>query len=217
MPDTDTSGYNHRGHVLPSLVLSDGHTAMTWARSVRWLFLYPVLVLGGLHMLMTGSPIPLWHFEQLDAPVHVRSITAESLLLEDGRTVALPFIEEIPHDNPLFQAAVSDGIEITTGGEAYGLMWLDRNCGNDPVVWRRMRVNLSDLAGALHPAGIDSSIVHPEVIALIGEHYRIGLSEPSRSRRNARLTVWDQSKMQTIRRQFEHSAGLLEETNANND
>src|SRR6516165_8876069 len=77
---------------------------------LRWLLLYPLLVVGGCHTLMTGSPIPLWYLENLNSPEVVASATDEHLVLQDGRTVRLPYIRQIPHDNPLFKAAIERGI-----------------------------------------------------------------------------------------------------------
>ncbi len=183
---------------------------MKWVKYVRWLVLYPMLVLGGCHTLLTGSPIPLWHIEKLKDPVAVKSVTKTHMMLEDGHSITLPFITALPHDNPLFQAAISDGIEISEDGTTSGLMWLDRSCGNDPVVWRKVRVNLSDLAGSLQPNGINESIVHPDAIAYLEEHQRIDLSQSSRSHRKRHLTFWDRSKMWAVHRQFEVSAKLAE-------
>jgi len=176
---------------------------MKWRKIIRWFILYPALGLAGLHTMLTGSPIPLWHIEHLNAPVVVRSISETHFVLEDGRKVVLPFIKELPHDNPLFLASIADGIEVSPSGEVYGLMWLDRNCGNDPVVWRRMRINLSFFAGALHGAGIDESLIHPDVIAYIQEDKRIDRYTFSRSHRNRHLTAWDWSKMRAVQREFE--------------
>src|SRR5689334_943054 len=104
-------------------------------RLLRWMLLYPLLIVGGCHTLMTGSPIPLWYIESLEAPMQVLAAKEDQLVLQDGRTITLQFIKRIPHDNPLFKAAIANGIDITREGEAYGLMWSDRFCGNDPVVW----------------------------------------------------------------------------------
>jgi hypothetical protein len=178
---------------------------MKWRKSIRWFVVYPALVLAGLFTILTGSPIPLWHFEHLNAPVVVRSISETHFILEDGRKVALPFIKELPRENPLFLASIADGIEVSPSGEAYGLMWLDRACGNDPVVWSRLRINLSGLAGALHPAGIDDSLIHPDAIANIQEDKRIDLSVSSGSHRNLHLAAWDWYKVRAVQREFERN------------
>lgn len=180
---------------------------MTRPKKLLWLPISIVLILGGLTAL-TGSPIPMWHFEKLEGPVVVKSATPTHLILEDGRELTLPLIVELPNDNPLFQAAIANGVEIQEDGSVYGLIWLDRNCGLDFVVWRTIRVNLSDLAGALHPAGIDSSIVHPDAIAFLAEHKGIEFRGTGRSHKKGHLTLWDHIAMRGVREQFEHSAKL---------
>ena len=182
---------------------------MNRSKWVLGLVLCSVLIPGSL-TLITGFPVPLWHIEELNDPVAVKSATRTHLILEDGREVTLPFVVELPHDNPLFQAAIAEGIEIDSDGSAFGLMWLDRNCGLDPVVWRKVRVNIGDLAGALLPTGIDESIVHSDVIAYLEEHHRIDFSQSNRSHRKGYLTMWDCRNMRAVRKQFEHSAMLAE-------
>ena len=54
---------------------------------VRWLFVYPLLGLSGCHMLMTGSPIPLWYSESLNHPAVVKELTDKTLVFADGRIV----------------------------------------------------------------------------------------------------------------------------------
>lgn len=147
----------------------------------------------------------MWHIEQLDAPQIVKSVTESHLVLADGREVALPFIKAVPRNNPVFQTAISSGIEISPAGEVFGLMWYDRMCGNDPVVWRRIRINLSDLAGVLYPGGIDDSIVHPDDIAFIQEHKQVILSSSGRSHRTYHLNGNVAVNMRSVRRLFESS------------
>jgi hypothetical protein len=167
---------------------------------LRRLLVYPLLIVGGFHTLMTGSPIPLWHLENLESPVPVAATTEEHLVLQDGRKITLPFINSIPHENPLFKAAIVNGIEIAGDGEAYGLMWSDRSCGNDPVAWLRLKINLSNLAGALRPEGIDAVALPPETISYLAEHERISLSEMRSSHDKGHLTMWDGMKMRYFRR-----------------
>jgi hypothetical protein len=78
-------------------------------------------------------------------------------------------------------------------------MWSDRFCGNDPVAWRRLRVNLSNLAAALRPEGIDAAALHPETISYLAERQRINLSEMSSSHDRGHLTMWDGMKMRYFR------------------
>ena len=66
-------------------------------------------------------------------------------------------------------------------------------------------MNLSDLAGTLHPSGIDDSHVNPDMISWIQEHKRIDLSTPSVSHRNLHLTVWDHVKMRSVHQYLELS------------
>jgi hypothetical protein len=168
-----------------------------------------VMVVEALSLVVTGSPFPFWHIEELDAPVAVQSCTKTRLILEDGSEVSLPFIEEIPHESPLFLAALSDGIEVSTSGEAFGLMWVDRVCGRDPVLWYKRRINLSHLAGALHPGGIDRSLVHPEAVAFL-EQNCINLLERNQSHRKGNLTAFDLNDLRKFGRQYEYSAQTAE-------
>jgi hypothetical protein len=133
-------------------------------RWIRRLLVYPLLGLSGCHMLMTGSPIPLWYTERLDHPVRVNKLTEKSLVLADGRSVTLPFIKRLPVTDPVFLKALEHGIEDSQDGEVAGLLTVRRNCGNDPCLWYTLRINLSDLAGFMDPDGIDDSIVLPEEI-----------------------------------------------------
>lgn len=178
---------------------------MNWRKPIQWLVLYPTLAVAGCITLLTGSPVPFWHIESLNNPVAVHSISQTHFELEYGRKVALPLIKEIPNDNSLLLAAISNGIEVGPSGEVYGLMWLDRNCGNDLLVWRRLRTNISLLAAALYPDGIDESLIHPDAIAYIKANKRIDLSIQSSSHRKHHLTVWDWSMMRSIQREFEAS------------
>ena len=182
-----------------------GGAEMSWKTSLSKGSLYSFLLVAGCHTLLTGSPIPLWHVEQLNAPQIVKSVNESHLVLEDGREIALPFIKAIPQNNPFFQAAISSGIEICPAGEVYGLMWYDRMCGNDPVVWRRLRVNLSDLAAVLHPSGINDSIVHRDEIASIQENKQVILSSSGRSHRTYHLNGHVAINMRSVRRLFESS------------
>ncbi|MCA9124946.1 MAG: hypothetical protein H6822_06575 [Planctomycetaceae bacterium] len=180
------------------------------SKHVQRLIVLAILTVGGSLTLLTGSPIPLWHIETLNDPVAVVSTTKTHLILDNGQRMTLPFITELPYDSPLFQAAILEGIEINDDGSAFGLMWLDRSCGNDPFVWNKVRVNLGDLAGALNPNGIDKSIVHPDAIAYLEECKRIDLTQTIRSHQKGHLTMWDRINMSAVREQFEHSALLAE-------
>jgi hypothetical protein len=141
----------------------------SWLRWLRWLFVYPLLGLAGCHMLMTGSPVPLWYTERLDHPVLVKVATNKTLVLADGRSVPLPFIKRLPVNDTVFLKALEHGVEVGPDGEVVGLITIYPFCGNDAYLWRTKRVNLSDLAGFMDPDGIDDSIVLPEVIKFLKE------------------------------------------------
>jgi hypothetical protein len=142
-------------------------TVWSW---VRWLLVYPLLGLAGCHMLMTGSPIPLWYSERLDHPVVVKELTDKTLVLADGRSVSLPFIKRLPRNDPVFLKALEHCVEVGQDGEVVGLIRDYRTCGNDPYLWVERRINLSDLAGFMDPDGIDDSIVHPDEIKFLKEN-----------------------------------------------
>jgi hypothetical protein len=143
-------------------------TAWRWA---RWLLVYPLLGLCGCHMLLTGSPIPLWYTEPLDHPVLVKEVTGRNLVLADGRSISLPFIKRLPKNDPVFLTALKDGVEVGQDGEVVGLVKINRTCANgDPFVWIGRRINLSDLAGLMDADGIDDLIVPPDAIKLLKEN-----------------------------------------------
>lgn len=152
-----------------------------------------------MHFAITGSPIPLWHLEKLTNPVHVRAISATALVVTDGREIGLPFIKELPKDDLLFRAAVQNGVEVDTNGRVYGLLWMERYCGNDAVYWRREKIDLSELAGAIHPRGLDESQLHPEAIDFLCEKIP-RLSVSSNKLRVCRMS--DRQGMQLVRNQF---------------
>ena len=142
-------------------------TARSWA---RWLLVYPVLGFAGCHMLLTGSPIPLWYTERLDHPVLVKALTDKTLVLADGRSIALPLIKRLPRNDPVFLRAVKHGVEVGQDGEVVGLLTVYPFCGNDPYRWYTKRIDLSALAGFMDPDGINDSIVHPDKIKLLKEN-----------------------------------------------
>ena len=146
---------------------SKPRTGWSW---LRWLLVYPLLGLACYHMLMTGSPIPLWYTERLDHPVLVKALTDKALVLADGRSVALPFIKRVPVNDPVFLTALKHGVEVGFDREVVGLIRDYRTCGDDPFVWRDRRIDLSDLAGFVDPDCIDDSIVPAEEIKWLKEN-----------------------------------------------
>lgn len=131
---------------------------------IRRFVLYPLLGIWAAVTLFTGSPFPTWDLESLNSPVIVKSVKADGLLLEDGRTIKLPFVKRIPAEDPLMLAAVEHGVEIADDGKVFGLLRVDRACGVDTCVWYRRRVNLASLAAILLPNNLDESQVSPEVV-----------------------------------------------------
>ena len=121
--------------------------------------------------MMTGSPIPLWYIEELQNPAKVLAVSDTSLTLEDGSEVELPYIQEIPESHGLFLKALKHGVEVRDDGEVFGLLNLRKLCGNDPVAYRRVRVNLSDLAGVLQPSGLNPEIVPEEMVSFFEEEF----------------------------------------------
>ena len=169
-------------------------------RRRRRAWVYPLLALSGCHLLMTGSPVPLWHIERLDHPVPVRAIGQGALVLADGRQAKLPFLKALPKGDPVFARALEHGVEVDGSGAVYGLIDPPRICGNDPVVFYRERVNLSELAGLLNPDVMDDSIVSPERI----RDFK-GLTHPLRLRRGLPYDVMGQ--LRRVRSIYESAAG----------
>jgi hypothetical protein len=149
-----------------------------------------LLILSGFHMLGTGSPIPLWHIERLKNPVAVAAVENDSLVLADGRRAPLPFIKKLPKDDPLFARVLSQGVEVGDRGEVFGLVEPARMCGNDPVVFYRKRIDLSELAGVLDPDGIDDAIVLPADI----QEYKENHYSRTRDRRGMPFDIMAQAR-----------------------
>ncbi len=118
-----------------------------------------VLLYCGFNLLLTGFPFPIYHIERLHSPVAVQQVNKDTLQLADGRRVPLPLIKEIPADDAVFTTALQHGVEVTDGGVVFGLVEWPRFCGNDPVIYNLRRIDLTELAAALHPAGIDDGVI----------------------------------------------------------
>ncbi len=135
--------------------------------ALRWLVFWPAVICMLPHFLLTGSPIPLWSLQSLQHPVRVEAVTEDHLVLAGGTRIKLPHIRRIPASSLLLQAAIKDGVEIAENGEVVGLLWMKRICGNDPVVWNKVRINLTDLSGEILPEGIEPGIPEYELSALL--------------------------------------------------
>jgi hypothetical protein len=96
-------------------------------------------------------------------------VTERSLVLADGRSIALPYIKRLPRNDPVFLKAVKHGVEVGADGEVIGLLTVYPFCGNDPYHWYTKRIDLSALPGFMDPDAIDDSIVHPDEIKLLKE------------------------------------------------
>lgn len=83
--------------------------------------------------------------ESLSDPQEVNGWTANGLQLSDGRTVALPGIDELPKESPTLNFAVSHGVELQDG-RVFTLIEIYHWCGSDPVRKHWVR---ADLAHAL--------------------------------------------------------------------
>ncbi|MFT5127727.1 MAG: hypothetical protein ACI8W8_001334 [Rhodothermales bacterium] len=124
-------------------------------RCVCWLFVVPVLATSALHFLVTGSPVPLCRAQDLQKPLPVLDIQRSGLKLADDSVVALPGIKELPTSSVVFNKALAHGVEVDVAGHVWGLLRVQHWCGHDPYIYDRRRVNLSELAAALHPQGMD--------------------------------------------------------------
>lgn len=136
--------------------ISASRQAYIWFRRI---VIYPILILMSFYTLLTGSPIPLWHIEELNNPRQVEEVTEDHLVLEDGTKLKIPLMKSLPFDNPLFLAALEDGVEVDEKNEVFARITLQKICGNDPYVCRRVRINLTDLCAAIDPNCIDKSII----------------------------------------------------------
>jgi hypothetical protein len=117
------------------------------------------LLFSGFYFLLTGFPFPVYRIERLRSPVTVNHVDNDVLQLADGRQVSLPLIKELPADDALFNIALQHGVEVNTNGDIYGLIEWPKFCGNDPTIYNLRRINLTELAAALHPTGLDDAVI----------------------------------------------------------
>ncbi len=186
---------------------------MVYVQRAAKFLLAALLLGGGCHFLGTGSPIPLWDLETLQSPVAVREITDEYLILDNGQKVKLPMIQRIAVNQPLFRLATEQGVEIQGNGEVIGLAWLERACGNDPYVWCRVRVNLSEWSGTLEPTGIDPRMFSPDDIQFLEERARENFDQRKRGVQRGKITIWDRIDMRDLRRAFDAANGNEQDQN----
>jgi hypothetical protein len=178
---------------------------MKLGKRTRRFILYPLLLPGGCHTLLTGSPVPTWHIERLTSPVPVQTIKPDGLVLGDGRTQKLPLVKCLPVDDPLILAAVKNGVEITDDGKVFGLLWVKPICGNDPFHWIRRRVTLALLAAILLPNNFDEAKIHADVLAQVQEEDQL-FADQGRPRRYdvGRINGYDFARMSRIQNVLDH-------------
>ncbi len=153
------------------------HEPTAKVSSDRWLlivFLFIVLMLLCLwsqHFLETGSAIPFCYIERLNNPVAVTAVDDDALVLAAGRRIRLPFIKKLPKNDPAFTRDLRHGVELADEVKVIGLFDPRRECGNDLTVFRRLRIDLSELAGVLDPDGLDDASLSHEELQFFKEIY----------------------------------------------
>ena len=118
----------------------------------------------------------------------------------------LPLVKRLPADDPLMLAAIEYGVEIADDGKVFGLLYMNRTCGNDSCIWNRRRVNLASLAAILSPENIDELTVRPEVIEVILD--QDSWSAPDvRPRRydEGRIDIYDKIRMHRIEEELDYA------------
>jgi hypothetical protein len=178
--------------------------SMRLGKRTRRFILYPLLLVSGCHMLLTGSPVPTWHLEKLNSPVSVKRVEPGGLVLADGHTQKLPLVKRLPADDPLMLEAIKSGVEITDDGEVVGLLWVRPICGNDPCHWIRRRVNLALLAAILVPNNFDETKVPADVLAQLQEEDRVYFSEGRPRIYKGHISGYDFAKMYRVQNVLEH-------------
>jgi hypothetical protein len=139
-------------------------------RRGRRILLFALIGLSAFHFFGTGSPIPLVWIERLEDPVRVVSKTKNALVLADGREVRLPFIKSLPAQDPRFDAVLARGVEVQPSGEVCGLIQERPSCGMHPYWYMLVRINLTDLIGAMDAACVDDAKVVPQEIQYLKEN-----------------------------------------------
>jgi hypothetical protein len=111
-------------------------------------YVFPVvmsgLVMATLYGVVIASKPPVNSIiEELDDGVQVTGWNAQGLLLEDGRTLPLPGILELPVHSRMLPSMIGRGVEITWTGRVIGLIdirhWLPR----DPIRRHIARVDIA--------------------------------------------------------------------------
>lgn len=163
-------------------------------------------VVVGLVSVIVGSQLLLWslfvikplrHVESLTNPRRVSEVAADALILADGTRKPLPYVKRLPVGDPIFLAAIKDGVEIDGKGDVFGLVTVYPSCGMTFWGDSTIRCNLSELTGALDPGCLDDARVPGEVV----EYLREGLYRPPNPRR---LNDYFLAKVRSVRGCLEH-------------
>lgn len=119
---------------------------------MKRLIYWPLVLVGiflAFHLLLTGSPIPLWITDSLHSPKAVSAIDDHIIKTTDGGQIHLPYAARIRERPPLAEDILKHGVELSSSGEVYGLIRIHHWCGNDPVRYHLARVSLLSLAALL--------------------------------------------------------------------
>jgi hypothetical protein len=96
---------------------------------------------------LMGVVIRCWpqHYiiEVLESPQQVEAVETSGLRLIDGRLIPLPGIPNLSNHRDWLKNTTAKGIEIKHG-RVVGLLRVHRTCGNDPVYWADLRMDLAD-------------------------------------------------------------------------
>lgn len=121
-------------------------------------FITVLIILGtfmAFHYFLTGSFTPKSEIETLKNPLQVQKITKTSIILENGESVKIKYISEIPVGLKVLNDAVNKGVEIDEEGNVFGLLKIHHWCGNDPIRYHLAKIQLSSLilaSGEVHPS-----------------------------------------------------------------
>lgn len=117
--------------------------------------------------------------ESLADPQGVSGWTSQGLQLADGRTIALPGIDELPAKSVTLEFAVKHGVELQDG-RIFTLLEIYHWCGNDPVRKHWVR---ADLAHALR---------HTQEVLPVGDAGQVQwLPNPLGEQYLLRQRLWD--------------------------
>jgi len=109
-----------------------------------WTYLLVALVGGASVGYFAAADSPRMEIiETLRNPHVVLGWSTSGLELEDGRTISLPGIAELPESSAMLPHLLSSGVEIDPAGRVYGLIRVHHWCGNDPVGKHLAKVDIA--------------------------------------------------------------------------